>query len=127
MRTAEAHKWTQATLDRAFDDVRRRALPRREEADQFLREEEQEQRSRWMSDCQKMAQRLQTTGQNRGNQGTWNLTRRPASKSASVVGPGKRVTPLQLGPARNGPGQHEASGKEDTPPAHPQGQTGSKG
>jgi hypothetical protein len=36
--------------------VRGRALPRREEADQFLREEEQEQRSRWMNDCQRMAQ-----------------------------------------------------------------------
>ncbi len=36
--------------------MRGRALPRREEADHFLREEEQEQRSRWMNDCQKMAQ-----------------------------------------------------------------------
>jgi hypothetical protein len=56
MRTAEGHKWTKATLDRALDIVRGLALPRREEADQFLREEEQEQRSRWMNDCQKMAQ-----------------------------------------------------------------------
>jgi hypothetical protein len=31
-----------------------RALPRREEADHFLREEEQEQNIRWMSDCQRM-------------------------------------------------------------------------
>jgi hypothetical protein len=56
MRTAEAHKWTKAALDRALDDVRGRTLPRREEANQFLREEEQEQRSRWMNDCQKMVQ-----------------------------------------------------------------------
>jgi hypothetical protein len=56
MRTAEAHKWTKAMLERALDDVSGRALPRREEADHFLREKEQEQRSRWMSDCQKMAQ-----------------------------------------------------------------------
>ncbi len=56
VRTAEAHKWTKAVLERALDDVRGRALPRREEADQFLREEEQEQRSKWMSDCQRMTQ-----------------------------------------------------------------------
>jgi hypothetical protein len=31
MRTAEAHKWTKATLDRALDDVRGRTLPTREE------------------------------------------------------------------------------------------------
>jgi hypothetical protein len=55
-RTAEAHKWTKAALERALDDVRGRTLPRREEADQFLREEEQEQRSKWMSDCQRMTQ-----------------------------------------------------------------------
>jgi hypothetical protein len=56
VRTAEAHKWTKAALERALDDVRGGALPRREEADHFLREEEQEHRSRWMSDCQRMAQ-----------------------------------------------------------------------
>jgi hypothetical protein len=52
VRTAEAHKWTKAALERMLDDVRERALPRREEADHFLREEEQEQRSKWMNDCQ---------------------------------------------------------------------------
>ncbi len=56
IRTAEAHKWTMAALNRALDYVRGRALLRREEAEQFLREEEQEQRSRWMNYCQKMAQ-----------------------------------------------------------------------
>ncbi len=56
VRTAEAHKWTKAALERALDDVRGRALPQREEADQFLREQEQEQRSKWMSECQKMTQ-----------------------------------------------------------------------
>jgi len=55
VRTAEAHKWTKATLERVLDDVRGHALPRREEADHFLMEEEQEQRSKWMNDCQ-MAQ-----------------------------------------------------------------------
>jgi hypothetical protein len=45
-----------AALNRALDDVRGPALLRREEAEQFLSEEEQEQRSRWMNDCQKMAQ-----------------------------------------------------------------------
>jgi hypothetical protein len=56
VRTTEAHKWTKAALERVLDDVRGRALPRREEADHFLREEEQEQRSIWMNDCQ-MAQK----------------------------------------------------------------------
>ncbi len=54
--TAEAHKCTKAALERALDDVRGRALPQREEADHFLREEEQEQRSKWMSECQRMTQ-----------------------------------------------------------------------
>jgi hypothetical protein len=54
--TAEAHKWTKAALERALDDIRGRALPQREEADHFLREEEQEQRSKWMSECQRMMQ-----------------------------------------------------------------------
>jgi hypothetical protein len=35
VRTAEAHRWTKAALDRALDDVRGRALPQREEADHF--------------------------------------------------------------------------------------------
>jgi hypothetical protein len=56
VRTAEAHKWTKATLECVLDDVRGRALPQREEADHFLREEEQEQRSKWMSECQRMTQ-----------------------------------------------------------------------
>jgi hypothetical protein len=56
VRTAEAHRWTKAALDRALDDVRGRALPQREEADHFLRKEEQEQRSKWMSECPRMAQ-----------------------------------------------------------------------
>jgi hypothetical protein len=51
-----AHKWTKAALERALDDVRGRTLPQREEADHFLREEEQEQRSKWMSECQRMTQ-----------------------------------------------------------------------
>ncbi len=54
--TAEAHRWTKAALERTLDDVRGRALPQREEADHFLRGEEQEKRSKWMSECQKMAQ-----------------------------------------------------------------------
>jgi hypothetical protein len=54
VRTEEAHRWTKAALERALDDVRGRALPQREEADHFLREEEQEQRSKWMSECQRM-------------------------------------------------------------------------
>jgi hypothetical protein len=56
VRTAEAHRWTKAALDRALDDVRGRALPQREEADHFLWAEEQEQRSKWMSVCKRMAQ-----------------------------------------------------------------------
>ncbi len=56
VRTAEAHRWAEAALDRALDDVRGRALPQREEADHFLRAEEQEQRSKWMSECQRMGQ-----------------------------------------------------------------------
>ncbi len=56
VRTAKAHRWTKAALDRALDDMRGRALLQREEADHFLREEEQEQRSKWMSECQRMAQ-----------------------------------------------------------------------
>ncbi len=56
VRTAEAHRWTKAALDRALDDVRGRALPQREEADHFLQAEEQVKRSKWMSECQRMAQ-----------------------------------------------------------------------
>jgi hypothetical protein len=56
VRNAEAHRWTKAALDLALDDVRGLALPQREEADHFLRAEEQEQRSKWMSECQRMAQ-----------------------------------------------------------------------
>jgi C4-dicarboxylate-specific signal transduction histidine kinase len=56
VRTAEAHERTKAALEHALDDVRGLALPRREEADHFLREEEQEQSSKWMSECQRIAQ-----------------------------------------------------------------------
>jgi hypothetical protein len=57
VRTAEAHRWTKAALDRALDDVRGRALPHNEEADHFhLQAEEQEKRSKWIFECQKMAQ-----------------------------------------------------------------------
>jgi hypothetical protein len=56
VRTAEAHRWTKAALDRVLDDVRGCALPQREEADHFLQAEEQEKRSKWMSECQRMAQ-----------------------------------------------------------------------
>ncbi len=56
VRTAEAHRWMKAELEPALDDVTGRALPQREEADPFLREEEQEQRSKWMSECQRMTQ-----------------------------------------------------------------------
>ncbi len=56
VRTAEAHRWTKAALDRALDDVRGRALPQREEANHFLQAEEQEKRSKLMSECQRMAQ-----------------------------------------------------------------------
>jgi hypothetical protein len=56
VRTAEAHRWTKAALDRALDDVRGRALPHKEQADHFLQAEEQEKRSKWVFECQKMAQ-----------------------------------------------------------------------
>ncbi len=56
VRTAEAHRWTKAALDRALDDVRGRALPQKEEADYFLQAEEQEKKSKWISECQRMAQ-----------------------------------------------------------------------
>jgi hypothetical protein len=56
VRTADAHRWTKDALERALDDVRGRALPQREEADHFLRGEEQEKRSKWMSECQRMTQ-----------------------------------------------------------------------
>jgi hypothetical protein len=39
-----------------LDDVRGRALPHKEEADHFLQAEEQEKRSKWIFECQKMAQ-----------------------------------------------------------------------
>ncbi len=54
--TAEAHRWTKAELDRALDDVRGHALPHKEQADQFLHAEEQERKSEWIHECQKMAQ-----------------------------------------------------------------------
>ncbi len=56
MRTVEAHRWTKAALDRALDDVRGHALPHKEQADHFLQAEEQEKRSKWIFECQKMAQ-----------------------------------------------------------------------
>ncbi len=56
VRTADAYRWTKAALDCVLDDVRGRALPQREEADHFLQAEEQEKRSKWMSECQRMAQ-----------------------------------------------------------------------
>jgi hypothetical protein len=56
VRTAEAHRWTKAELDRALDDVRGHALPHKEQADQFLHAEEQEKKSKWIHECQKMAQ-----------------------------------------------------------------------
>jgi hypothetical protein len=48
VRTAEAHRWTKAELDRALDDVRGHALPHKEQADQFLHIEELEKRSKWI-------------------------------------------------------------------------------
>ncbi len=56
VRTAEAHRWTKAALDRALDDVRGHALPHKEQADHFLHTEEQEKKSKWIHECQKMAQ-----------------------------------------------------------------------
>jgi hypothetical protein len=56
VRTAEAHRWTKAELDRALDDVRGHALPHKEQADQFLHAEEQEKRGKWIFKCQKMTQ-----------------------------------------------------------------------
>ncbi len=56
VRTAEAHRWTKAALDRALDDVRGHALPHKEQADHFLQAEEQEKKSKWIFECQKMAQ-----------------------------------------------------------------------
>ncbi len=40
IRTAEAHKWIKAVMERALDDMRGLALPRKKDADNFLREEE---------------------------------------------------------------------------------------
>ncbi len=56
LHTVEAHRWTKAALDHALDDVRGRALPQREEADYFLQAKKQEKRSKWKSECQRMAQ-----------------------------------------------------------------------
>ncbi len=56
VRTAEAHRWTKAELDRALDDVRGNALPHKEQADEFLHAEEQEKRGQWIHECQKMLQ-----------------------------------------------------------------------
>ncbi len=56
VRTAEAHKWTKAELDRALDDARGHALPHKEQADEFLHAEEQEKRGQWIHECQKMTQ-----------------------------------------------------------------------
>jgi hypothetical protein len=56
VRTAEAHRWTKAELDRALDDVRGHALPHKEQADEFLHAEEQEKRGQWIQKCQKMTQ-----------------------------------------------------------------------
>jgi hypothetical protein len=56
VRTAKAHRRTKAALDPALDDVRGRALPHKEEADYFLQAEEQEKKSKWISECQRMAQ-----------------------------------------------------------------------
>ncbi len=56
VRTAEAHRWTKAELDRALDDVRGHALPHKEQADEFLHAEEQEKRGQWIHECQKMTQ-----------------------------------------------------------------------
>ncbi len=56
VRTAEAHRWMKAELDRVLDDVREHALPHKEQANQFLHAEEQEKRSKWIFECQKMTQ-----------------------------------------------------------------------
>jgi hypothetical protein len=56
VRTAEAHRWTKAELDRALDDVRGHALPHKEQADDFLHADEQERRGQWIHECQKMTQ-----------------------------------------------------------------------
>ena len=56
VRTAEAHRWTKAELDRALDDVRGHALPHKEQADNFLHADEQERRGQWIFECQKMTQ-----------------------------------------------------------------------
>jgi hypothetical protein len=56
VRTAEAHRWTKAELDRALDDVRGHALSHKERADEFLQAEEQEKRGQWIHECQKMTQ-----------------------------------------------------------------------
>jgi hypothetical protein len=39
-----------------LDDVRGHALPHKEQADHFLQAEEQEKKSKWIHECQKMAQ-----------------------------------------------------------------------
>jgi hypothetical protein len=56
VRTAEAHRWTKAELDRALDDVRGHALPHKEQADDFLHADEQEKRGQWIFECQRMTQ-----------------------------------------------------------------------
>jgi L-rhamnose isomerase len=56
IRTAKVHKWTKTALEQALDDLRGLVLPRKEEADEFLKEQEQRQKHHWMDDCQRMAQ-----------------------------------------------------------------------
>ncbi len=56
VRTAEAHRWTKAELDRALDDVRGHALPHKEQADDFLHVDEQERKGQWIYECQRMTQ-----------------------------------------------------------------------
>ncbi len=112
VRTAEAHRWTKAALERALDDVRGRGLPQREEADHFLGEEEQEQRSKWMSKCQRMTQ----NAINLASQATRALTisdwshqgprslgpgisrrapeRKNSGRQVGATGPGRSGTPL---------------------------------
>ncbi len=51
MRIAEAHRWTKAELDHALDDVRGHALPQKEEADDFLRADDDRVGAQGGNDC----------------------------------------------------------------------------
>ncbi len=56
IQAAEAHKWTKAVLEQVLADLRGLVLPKKEMADEFLKEVGQREKCQWMDNCQKMAQ-----------------------------------------------------------------------